>query len=135
MTWGAARFAHTISDEPEGHRRPLATFYGRLLILLLRKPRAGFGDGRDKTPTPIGTAGVTPFAGGRASVVPHPELRHRLRRAVATDTDRLLEAGGGGRREGDILLRGLPEASGGDKTGYVATSGPDCWASSADNWR
>src|SRR5262249_23575069 len=29
MTWGAARFAHTISDEPEGHRHPLATFYGR----------------------------------------------------------------------------------------------------------
>src|SRR5262249_54040357 len=40
------------------------------------------------------------------------------------------EACVGGRREGDILLRVLPEGSGATLPGTGATSGPDWWASS-----
>jgi hypothetical protein len=67
--------------------------------------------------------GVLPWCRAR-------NLGHRLRHAVTTNTDRPPEASGGGRRETGILLRVLPGGSGGDNTGYGATSGPDCWASS-----
>src|SRR5262249_15270364 len=86
--------------------------------------------GATRPPTPTGMVGVTPFAGGRASVVPDPERRHRLRRAGAPDTDRPREAGDGGRRGGSHSAPRAPWETGGDKTGYVATSGPDCGASS-----
>jgi len=86
--------------------------------------------GATRTLTPHAAQGVTPLAGGRASVVPDPESGHRLRRAVVTDTDRPLEAGGGGRREESHSAPSAPRGSGGDKTGYGATPGPDCWASS-----
>src|SRR5512147_1849225 len=67
--------------------------------------------------TPRRHRGVTPFAGGRASVVPNPGLGHRLRRAVETNTDRPPEAGGGGRRVGGHSAPRAPRGSGGDNSG------------------
>src|SRR5262249_48661071 len=99
--------------------------------ILLRKSRAGFSEGHDRTPyPPTGRGGVTPFAGGRASVVPDPERRHRPRRAGATHTDRARGGGDGGRRGGSHSAPRAPPGSGGDQTGYGATPGPDCGASS-----
>ena len=64
--------ASTPGSTPESFSRTIAGAcilerareWQRILLLLLRKSWAGFGDGRDKTPLPIGAAGVTPFTGG-----------------------------------------------------------------------
>jgi hypothetical protein len=41
--------------------------------ILLRKSRAGFGDGRDKIPYPHRYSGGNTVRGGRAPVVPDPD--------------------------------------------------------------
>ena len=99
--------------------------------ILLRKSGSGFGDRRDTTPyIPHEAQGGDTVRGGACFRGAGPGMRAQT---SARRSGQYRQATGSGRRGTSLwetFCSAYSPRIGGDNTGYVATSGPDCWASS-----